>query len=487
MLARDFYVQMAEIIQTSDKTFYRYGPDRRSYQDLHKAVRKLSSIFQPLNEARVATYAAKSFDVYAGVFSVLLNGNTWVPLNPLAPDSRNAGMVRQAMPRIILCDRDLGPEMAAAAEAAESRIVRLDKILDGDSEVDLEVPEIRDDAVSMIYFTSGSTGEPKGVLVTHRNYILNVENILRILDVGEEPVFADYHDLGFVISVPVLFPCIMSVGALSPGIDPRDSLLPISHLVENEVSVLITVPSTIARLRKGNRTGVLFDKLRILISCGEPLHKDILDYAFKQMPAADVLNFYGSTEVAPWIFCHRCRPEDLTDYEAFGYIPIGRPIDGNVVKVTEEGELWVSGPQIVPGYLNDRDRDRFPVVDGVRWYRTGDKVVVLGDTFICKGRLDSQIKIGGYRIELMDVESHLRALDGVESAVCFVEGGDLNKVIVAVLITAKLYTLSEVRAFLGGRLPSYMLPRRIHCVKDLPLNKSGKVDRAGIIAEYSSA
>jgi D-alanine--poly(phosphoribitol) ligase subunit 1 len=387
---------------------------------------------------------------------------------------------------VILCDRDLGPELAVAAENAGCRIIRLDEILGGRDEVDLQVPEIRDDAVSMIYFTSGSTGEPKGVLLTHRNYIINVENILRLIDIDEGAVFADYHDLGFVISVPTLFPCVLREGALAPGLNPRDAMLPISHLVENEVSVLITVPSTIARIRKGNRNNVRFDKLKTLVSCGEPMHMDILAYAFEQMPAADIFNFYGSTEVAPWTFYHRCRPEDLHAFEAFGYIPIGKPIEGNEVKITDEDELWVSGPQVVPGYLNGENADRFPIDDnGLRWYRTGDKVVVHDGTFICKGRLDSQIKIGGYRIELMDIESHLRVLDDVEGAVCFVEGENLEKIIVAVIVTSVEYALADVRSFLSERLPSYMLPRRVHCVRDVPLNKSGKVDRAGIRAAYA--
>jgi acyl-coenzyme A synthetase/AMP-(fatty) acid ligase len=127
------------------------------------------------------------------------------------------------------------------------------------------------------------------------------------------------------------------------------------------------------------------------------------------------------------------------------------------------------------------------VVDGgKRWYHTGDKVLRHEDVYICKGRLDSQVKIAGHRVELLDVESHLRAMDGVENAVCFTRGRDSERHIVAILITQVDLGLLHVRTHLADKLPAYMLPRRVHCVSDAPTNRSGKLDRLALKGRFET-
>ena len=190
--------------------------------------------------------------------------------------------------------------------------------------------------------------------------------------------------------------------------------------------------------------------------------------------------------MAPWAFYHKCSVKDLSQFEAFGVVPIGKPIVGNSVIVRDSGELWLSGPQLTPGYLEDESSDRFVKLNGSRWYKTGDKVVIHDGLYLCKGRLDSQVKIGGYRIELMDIEAHLRSMDGVDRAICFVEGGGVKKSIVAALHANREIDLVEVRDHLKNRLPAYMIPRKSFILNELPLNKSGKIDRIAIQEDYNN-
>lgn len=483
-MVNDFYTRMREIIRTSDVLFYRHDDDERSYRDLWESILRLNTVLCNHRNQRVAVYGDKGFPVYCCVFATLLSGNTWIPMDPATPDERNAAMVEQADPSVILTDRDLPEAMAASASGSGAEVVRIDALLSADEKTEIEPVDFDKDDLSMIYFTSGSTGVPKGVQITHENYVINVDNILRLIDFDPPEVFADYHDLGFVISVPILFPCVMTESAVSPAIQLVDQFMPANHMIRNKISVLITVPSTIARIRKLKRDDQSFDDLNVLISCGEPLHLDILEFSLTGMDANHVYNFYGSTEVAPWTFHHVCRASDLESYKSLGYTPIGNPIEGNKVRISKAGELQVSGAQVTPGYLGGVDDSHFRVEGDRRWYLTGDKVMVQDGVYICKGRLDSQVKLHGHRVELMDVESQLRRLDGIESAICYTDGEDAAKMIVAVMITAKSYNLSEVRAFLEDKLPGYMLPRQVFCTADAPLNKSGKIDRARLRELY---
>ena len=148
---------------------------------------------------------------------------------------------------------------------------------------------------------------------------------------------------------------------------------------------------------------------------------------------------------------------------------------------TETSELLVAGPQVTPGYLSEQEASRFTILDGVRWYRTGDIVVQQNGLYFCKGRLDAQVKLSGYRVELMDIEAHLRTLPEVNGAVCFVSPiSGHGEMIVAVLHSYRKIQLAEVRGHLKSKLPTYMFPRKVFMISEVPLNKSGKIDRLAV-------
>ena len=483
-MIRTFYEEFHGIIRSSERDVFVHYGERRSYAELYEWIGRASAVLAGRKRHRIAIHAEKGFANYAAIFSVILSNNTWIPMNPELPENRKAEMLLLAKPDLILTDRALSVGLSSTSAQIGAEVLSLKEVEGAPLAAEFDFAEFSKDDLSMIYFTSGSTGKPKGVPLTHENYILNVQNILRIVSFKPGEIFADYHDLAFVISVPILFPCVMCEGALAPAIDKRDMMLPIENIRRNEVSVLISVPSTIARIRQMEKDGFNEPQLNLVIMCGEPLHLDILDYILSKLNVQQVFNFYGSTEVAPWTFCHECSLEDLARFEGRGVVPIGKPIAGNTAKIGEGDELLVSGPQITPGYLGGESNDRFIEIDGSRWYRTGDKVVIHDSHYLCKGRLDLQVKIGGHRIELMDTEAHLRSLDDVNAAICFVEGEGAQKSIIAALQSNRAISLAEVRAHLKSRIPQYMIPRKSFVLNELPLNKSGKIDRLAIRSIY---
>ncbi|MDC1213987.1 AMP-binding protein [Rhodospirillales bacterium] len=476
-----FYDAMVNRILTgTTRPFYVSGKDTKTYDEFHNALLKGINKLQSYHHGRVCLATSKSFETYSAIFSIVLGGHTWIPVNPNQPTDRFIDILKIGQVDVLIVDQPITAEMQEYCIEAKIAIISLDTLFSEKPSETLLGPDVRPTDIAIIYFTSGSTGKPKGVPITHENYILNVENILEILPINDNDVFGDYHDLSFVISIPVLFPCVFSGGALVPSKSSMDQLNPLPNILTNKVTVLITVPSTLSRIMKFTRDKELISVLRVLISCGEPLHLDVMSYFREKSEAEVIMNFYGSTEVAPWTFCHECKMDDVLGYADFGVAPIGKPIKGNIIKVSDDGELWVSSRQLSPGYLDGASPTTFITENNQRWYKTGDRVVEHDGVFVCKGRLDNQIKIGGYRIDLMDIEANLRQFDDVQNVFCFTVGGVKNPQIVATLFGGKAYSFVEIIDLLSKRLPVYMLPKYVEYFEEMPVNKNGKLDRVKV-------
>ena len=342
--------------------------------------------------------------------------------------------------------------------------------------------------IAYIMFTSGSTGTPKGVPMTHLNYIHFIETALDILPFRQGlEVFSDYHDFGFDISIVYLFCAPFVEGAFSPGLTEQERLMPLAHMRKNGVTVLASVPSLLSRIRMLKKDGVKDIPLHILFMCGEPFRLDLLAYAFDKMTAAHIYNFYGLTETGVENFHHKCTPDDVARFKDQGYVPIGTPLPGNPIQLTDDNELLLGGCQLTPGYLGDIEREKFRQINGSRWYATGDKVIEHDGFYFCKGRLDNQIKISGYRIELMDIEAHLRLLDQVDEAVCIVVEAGGRRFIAAAYVGEEGLTAADCKTQLKDKLPEYMAPSSVWRLDSLPLNKSGKVDRPALKRLYEES
>ncbi|WP_255210677.1 AMP-binding protein [Methylogaea oryzae] len=251
-----------------------------------------------------------------------------------------------------------------------------------------------------------------------------------------------------------------------------------------------SAPSVIARIAQAEADEPVPSSIRIALLCGEPLSLDVLRYCQTNMAIPHVFNFYGLTETGVENFFHECRSDDVRRYQAYGYVPIGWPLPGNGIRVTENKELLLSGVQLTPGYLDGAGQDRFEIIDGQRWFHTGDVLEHHQGVWFCKGRLDSQIKLNGYRIELMDIEVNLKRQPGVAEAVCFVEEAGDRKRLAAVLQPADAETvldLNLIRREIAKSLPSYMIPARMEIVEQLPYNANGKIDRRQVSERHASA
>ena len=245
---RTFYEEIYNIIRESSALCYKYYEDERFYPEFYENVLKLNSVLYLYKKKRITLYTDKSFETYCSVFAILLSGNTWVPVNPAFPEGRNLDILGITDPDLIVTDCVLPEKMGAFAVEHDIPIINIKSILQEENKKDLVLGEFDRDDIAYIMFTSGSTGEPKGVPVTHNNYINFVRNAIEILPFQKHEIFSDFHDLGFDISIFYLFCTVLTESALAPILKNEHRFFPLDNIVNNNITVWSSVPSVVTRI-----------------------------------------------------------------------------------------------------------------------------------------------------------------------------------------------------------------------------------------------
>jgi amino acid adenylation domain-containing protein len=356
------------------------------------------------------------------------------------------------------------------------------------------------DKLAYIIFTSGTTGQPKGVMVT----LGNIQHFLQVIQeryqICANDRLSQHVEITFDPSVMCMF---MAWGAgASLHVVPQHQLMaPASFIRKQMLTVWCSVPSTVVFMdrMKMLKPGV-FPSLRLTIFGGELLPAVSAQTWQKAAVNSQVDNQYGSTETTIASHFEPCSGE-LNITPNHGTVAIGRPFPGilaaivdgdrNFLPTGETGELAICGPQVTAGYWQNEalTRERFPLLDhsqyGLQnWYLTGDLAYQEeSGIFHCLGRIDHQVKILGNRIELGEIEAHMREVCGSDLVAAVVRAGEPGAMsdIIGV-ITGSDIDEDAIREALRSRLPSYMLPRRIIKLDSMPLNSSGKIDRNAIVA-----
>jgi amino acid adenylation domain-containing protein len=364
---------------------------------------------------------------------------------------------------------------------------------------DRELPALTPEDVAYLLFTSGSTGIPKGVPVTHGNATYFMDVMSRRYGVTTEDRFSQTFDQTFDLSVFDLF-MAWTNGACVYGMSPVDLLSPTRFINQNQITVWFSVPSVPAQMRRRNTLlPNILPSLRLSLFCGEPLPQSSAEAWQAAAPNSILENLYGPTELTIACFVHRWDSRTSPALCQNGVVPIGRPYDGLSAMIVDDqlspvaeggtGEFCVSGPQTTPGYWRapDKTAERYvhlPVskFEKRRFYRTGDLVArVPAGEYVFLGRADSQIKVLGHRIELGEIEAVLRRHPGVVHAVAFgwPPNGATAESIVA-FVSGDGPNRDELMSLAKSGLPPYVVPRELIFVPDMPLNANGKVDRRAL-------
>lgn len=457
---------------------------------------------------RVGILASRSVDACVAMLGACWAGATYVPIGLKQPEERIAALLGGSALAAFVTDDEgakllgerlpaAGPplvihagQMPLAARAGGVDVQELAAL--PPVAVQAPAPMAASDTAYII-FTSGTTGVPKGVMISAgaaRHYIAMITAELGLLASDRA---LETCELGFDFSVHNMF-STWEAGA-SLHILPASTVMNAVKFVRNAgLTVWNSVPSLAGMLRqvKALAPGSLAT-LRITVFGGEQLPAATATAWRNAAPDSAIYNLYGPTEATVFCLAERLGvPLHVTPGR--DVIAIGAPLPGSEARVVDEhgqplpdgtpGELMIAGRQLADGYLDAAilTAERFPSFDGKRWYRTGDLALRDGTgRFHCLGRIDNQVKVLGYRVELEEIDAHLRIVSGTDvvGAVAWPLADGMARGIVAFVGAAAVDAGAIIDA-LRTRLPVYMLPNRVIALVDMPLGQSGKVDRRAL-------
>jgi len=429
---------------------------------------------------RVAICADRTPRLIAGILGILTAGAAYVPLDPANPQERHAFVLHDAGAEVLVTETPWRDRFDF------DRVV----LLDGDLPEEPFAVEPDLDDIAYVLYTSGSTGEPKGVQVTHRNVLRLISAARRQLPLEDDDVWSMFFSPAFDGSTWEMW------GALTQGarlvVIPHDIARSpddlYALLADERVTVCTQTPSSFRQLAAVDAERDL--ALRVVVLGGEKVDPATLrDWFARHGDEPWIVNAYGPTEATVWVCGHRIGTAETNDPGARSLI--GSPLPdtgipllddrGRLVPRGAAGEMFLAGPGVAAGYLNrsELDAGKFAAdpFGGGRMYASGDLArLTAGGELEYLGRADSQVKIRGFRVELGEVESRLRAHPAVGDAVAVVRGERL----LAFVVTTGSVSPDELKTFCGQLLPEYMVPAAITELGEIPLTANGKVDHRAL-------
>lgn len=455
---------------------------------------------------RVAILSERGVMAYVAILAVLFAGAAYVPLNVRFPTGRNRRIVESSGARALICSAAqsemvgevlegvqniellLGPESGEALPLPVKQLIAADlDVLPADLHA---LPcESNPGRLAYLFFTSGTTGAPKGVPISHENVAAYLRGIGSVAKVSAGDRIMQVVDLTFDLSVHDIFTAWTS-GACLFSIPENGSLLGSRFVEEHSATHWLAVPSTAALMKQaGLLTPGCMPSLKYSFFCGEALPGSVAEAWAAAAPNSQVFNIYGPTEATVAFSSYRYLPGEAAPP---AIVSLGKPFPEQRMGLFDEGgdradgvgEICLSGTQLTEGYWNAPalTDERFFEAEGHRWYRTGDVGrYVEGEGYAYLGRADRQVKIRGYRVELQEIENAIREATDCDLAAVVPwpldnSGSALGCVAFAVGGTTSDDPLERCRE----RLPDYMVPSELIAIEEMPLNANGKIDHRAL-------
>ncbi|MCD6333401.1 MAG: amino acid adenylation domain-containing protein, partial [Bacteroidales bacterium] len=472
-----------------EKTALKFQERALTFQEVYQTVRRVANfIYRPaVREARIAVCLERSPESVMAQLAIYLLGYTYIPIDPNNPETRIRYILQKSKPAVLLTDAALYREIQPYADIP----VKLwDEMLTGKELHDF--PEVSEKQIAYMLFTSGSTGEPKGVPIPYAALSRFIQDSIYRYNLTHQDTGLQFASLAFDASMEEIFPILLSGGTLVIRTEAwLGSVSGFLEQVNKHGITFLDLPTAywqvVIRDIYKKKTG-LPEMVRQVIIGGDYAQPSVFamwQELFPEHPR--LVNTYGPTEAT--VVCvawdKTLAPENK---EA---LPIGLPVNSLQARVVMEngldappgiaGELWMGGPTLSPGYFENPDltQKKWVHYHDIRWYRTGDWVWRNPDgVMYFQGRVDDQIKVGGFLVDLNEVLRVFSQLEGVrEAAVRAVTMHDNQKMIIGyVLFPSGAPDESFIKERMARSLPAYMIPHRILAVDEIPYNQNNKVD-----------
>src|SRR6266516_3752451 len=478
---------------TPDRIAIQFDNREISYGELNQKANGIAGHLRKLGvgpEKLVGIFVERSIEMVAGLLGILKAGSAYVPLDPAFPKERLAFMIQDSGVGVLLTQRKFVDDLPAH----QAQVVCIDGDLGSSAPTnDENHPKLSTENLAYVIYTSGSTGRPKGVQIEHRaltNFLYSVrrEPGLTTADVLLSVTTLSFDIAALELYLPLITGARLVIASRETASDGRQLK---QLLADCRATVMQATPATWRMLIDAEWTGR--KDLKILCG-GEALSRELANQLLAR--SGSLWNMYGPTETTIWSSIHRIETED-------GPVSIGRPIANtqmfildqslNPLPIGAPGELYIGGDGLARSYLNRAELtaekfipDPFSNQPGRRLYRTGDLARYLSNGDIeCLGRADDQVKVRGFRIELGEIEAVLNQHPAVRQVVVVArEDRPGDKSLVAYFVSAHETELSvtELRDYIKGKLPDYMMPSAFVALEELPLTPNGKVNRRALPA-----
>ncbi|MGG6293705.1 amino acid adenylation domain-containing protein [Leptolyngbya sp. AN02str] len=512
----------AQVAQSPDRIAAMGEHETLTYAELNARANQLAHFLRQRGiqpDDRVVLYGDRTLTLLVGLLGILKAGGAYVPIEPGLPTASIAARLQVVQPKAILTHHHLAQTLplpapspqAASPQAASSQAASPQSpvtiYLDADwsqiAECSAENLAIAayPEQLAYVLFTSGSTGQPKGVAVEHRQLVSYVQSLLPKLAAPEGSHFALVSTLAADLGHTMLFPSWCTGGCLhlmntAQTLDPEALM---DYVRQHPVDYLKIVPSHLKVLLAAAQSSTMLPRRQLILG-GETCHWELVEQIRQLAPDCVILNHYGPTETTVGVLTHWVGTRESAPDS--GTVPLGMPLnhtqlyllDGHLrpVPLGVPGDVYVGGQAVSRGYFNRPDLtaiafmpDPFTPHAGSRMYRTGDIARRrLDGTLEFLGRRDHQVKVRGFRIELGEIETTLRLHPQIQDAVVLIHARESGHAqLVADVVPCELPgpAPGELRDFLHTYLPEPMIPAAFIPFRRFPLTANGKVDRQALL------
>ena len=449
----------AQAARTPDAPAVAFEGRHFTYRQLDRRANALARRLIALGvmpDAPVGLYVERSLDMALGILAILKAGGAYVPIDPAFPAERVAYMLADSGASVVLVNAKLN--------APGAHVVNLNGF---DEEADKPALAVKPEHLAYVIYTSGSTGKPKGVCIEHRNIVNYVHGVVERLRLEPGMSYATVSTLAADLGNTVVFPALVTGGTLHVISQERaeNGGLLADYFSREAIDVLKIVPSHFTALNPER----VMPRKRLILG-GEASRLDWIEKLRRLAPQCEIYNHYGPTETTVGVLTYRVGDAPIATQT--GTLPLGKPLPGIEVDLVD-GEIQIRGAGVARGYLNRPELTAERFADGI--YRTGDRGRRLADGSIefC-GRIDHQVKVNGYRVELGEIEGALRShVDVREAAVLFKDH-------LVAYVAPRTVEIAKLREHLAASLPRYMVPSIFIPLERLPLNANGKIDRQAL-------